>query len=216
VHETVQLDVCRGGVVRTLSVRVDDLHALTPGRYLEVGGGVVNELSYQQARNHGIPARGVYVAHPGYMLRQGRISRGCIIDTVNGVPTPDLDSFVTALAERQHGDDLTVRFYDVAHRSHIKLASLTMDRKWFPAIISERSDPRFAGTDWTTTDLPLPAAAPPTHAPRQGTSRGRQTCRAPALDGAVWAQPPVRPPPAAARRRPSWRSSAGPGRQASC
>ena len=50
VGGTCALDVCRGGVVQAVSVRVDDLHAITPGRFFEVGGGIMNELSYQQAR----------------------------------------------------------------------------------------------------------------------------------------------------------------------
>ena len=154
----LSFEVCRGGRIKAVDLRVDDLHALTPGRYFEVGGGVVNELSYQQARNHGIPARGVYVAHPGYMLRQGRISRGSVIDSVNGVPTPDLESFITAMAARSHGDPLTVRFFDVAHRSHVKLASLTMDRKWFPTAVSQRTDPRFCGAEWSSTELSKPTA----------------------------------------------------------
>jgi hypothetical protein len=68
----VALEVCRGGQRISHSLRVDDLHALTPSRYFEMGGAIVNELSYQQARNHGVAPRGVYVAHPGYMLRQVR------------------------------------------------------------------------------------------------------------------------------------------------
>ena len=50
----VALDVCRGGQRISHSLRVDDLHALTPSRYFEMGGAIVNELSYQQARNHGV------------------------------------------------------------------------------------------------------------------------------------------------------------------
>ena len=98
VGGVLSFEVCRGGRIKAVDLRVDDLHALTPGRYFEVGGGVVNELSYQQARNHGIPARGVYVAHPGYMLRQGRISRGSVIDSVNSVPGPSGGAFADVAA----------------------------------------------------------------------------------------------------------------------
>ena len=55
--------------------------------HLQVGGAALNELSFQQARNHGMPVRGVYVSHPGYMLRQARINKGSIIMAVNGTAT---------------------------------------------------------------------------------------------------------------------------------
>ena len=39
VGGAVDLTVCRGGEELAVSVAVDDLHSLTPSRYLEVGGG---------------------------------------------------------------------------------------------------------------------------------------------------------------------------------
>ena len=154
VGDSVTLEVCRGGARLTRTLRVDDLHALTPSRYFEIGGGILNELSYQQARNHGVPPRGVYVAHPGYTLRQARLARGHVIASVGGVPTPDLDSFVRLMSEVKHGEQLSVKFYDLAHRGHVQLSSLTIDRKWFPLSDSRRSDPRLSGAVWDTQALP--------------------------------------------------------------
>jgi len=132
VGSTIDLCVCRGGELIRTKLQVDDLHALTPHRYVEVGGAVLNELSYQQARNYGMPVRGVYVAHPGYMLRQARINKGSILCAVNGVPTPSLASFVHALDSVAHGERMVVRYFDLGARAHTHLIAVRMDRKWFP------------------------------------------------------------------------------------
>jgi hypothetical protein len=44
---------------------VTDLHCVTPSRLLEVAGGSVHALSYQQARNNRALTGQVYVAEPG-------------------------------------------------------------------------------------------------------------------------------------------------------
>lgn len=49
-------------------VEVTDLHSVTPNCFLELAGGSVHALSYQQARNNRAVVGQVYVAEPGYML----------------------------------------------------------------------------------------------------------------------------------------------------
>jgi len=62
---TVRVEVERGGVPVDVQVAVQNLHAVTPASFVEVGGGTVHELSYQQARNYRAEVGQVYVAEPG-------------------------------------------------------------------------------------------------------------------------------------------------------
>ena len=47
---TVAVTVMRGGKALCRTLRVQDLHALSPTSLLEAGGCCFHELSYQQAR----------------------------------------------------------------------------------------------------------------------------------------------------------------------
>ena len=64
----MRVEVERGGRALSADIQVQDLHAVTPAVLLELGGGAVNELSYQQARNFRASVGQVYVAVPGYLL----------------------------------------------------------------------------------------------------------------------------------------------------
>ena len=61
----VWVAVQRGGQTREVELLVEDLHALSATRLLEVGGCVLHELSYQQARNWNIKPGAVHVAFAG-------------------------------------------------------------------------------------------------------------------------------------------------------
>ncbi|ETO76103.1 hypothetical protein F444_08395, partial [Phytophthora nicotianae P1976] len=62
VGETVEAQFQRGDEQYTATISIQDLHSITPDRYLEIGGGIVHALSYQQARNASLPVGGVYLA----------------------------------------------------------------------------------------------------------------------------------------------------------
>jgi hypothetical protein len=49
---SIELHLERGGQPLVVSLPVTDLHGVTPARMLEVAGGSVHALSYQQARNN--------------------------------------------------------------------------------------------------------------------------------------------------------------------
>lgn len=166
--QTITLEVERGGAPRTLELPVGDLHAITPDRYLEVGGAVLNSVSYQQARNFGIPVGGIYVASPGYMLRRAGIPGGAVITAVGGAPTPTLESFQEAMAALPDGARVPVRFFLVHVPHNEAVAVLTMDRRWHPMQLCARDD---RSGRWPCASAP----APPERAPAApATTRFRE------------------------------------------
>ena len=81
----------RGGGKRKVTLAVQDLHAITPADYLEIGDGVLHTLSWQMARHMNVPISGVYVANPGYMLGVAGIPRGAVLTELDGKPLKNLD-----------------------------------------------------------------------------------------------------------------------------
>ena len=47
--------LCRGEKMVDVQVQVQDLHSITPDRFVEVGGGLVHTVSYQMARSFMVP-----------------------------------------------------------------------------------------------------------------------------------------------------------------
>jgi hypothetical protein len=52
VSKTIELQLERGGTPLTVQLPVTNLHDVTPSLMLELAGGSVHALSYQQARNN--------------------------------------------------------------------------------------------------------------------------------------------------------------------
>jgi S1-C subfamily serine protease len=179
----VELEVERGGAPQVVRLRVADLHAVTPASYLEVGGAVLNTLSYQQARNYGIPAGGPFVASPGYMLRRAGIPRGAVITSVGGQPTPDLAALEAALAALPDGRRVPVRFFRVNSPRTQEVAVVPVDRRWHPMQRCARDD---ASGLWPCEASPPAPSAPPAAGatarfPGSGDRRARELERSLAL-----------------------------------
>ncbi len=162
-HISVQLE--RGGQTRDVSVMVGNLDAITPASYLEFGGAVVHDLSYQLARFFNLPVRGVYVADPGYSLATAGVPRGALISEFNNQPVADISDFAAQLALLGDGDRATVRFVTLQEPANPVVRSVRMDRRWFPADTCHRDD---ASGLWPCTAL---SAGPPPHGPSGGTAQ---------------------------------------------
>ncbi|MDE2197305.1 MAG: trypsin-like peptidase domain-containing protein, partial [Gammaproteobacteria bacterium] len=156
VGKTLAFRLIRGGLPVTVKIAVQNLDAITPASYLEFGGAVLNDLSYEQAHNFNVPVRGVYVANPGYVFGTAGITRAAVITEFDGVPVPDLDTFqkvLTALPDRAHA---TLRYYNLPDARRSILGIITVDRSWYPADRCQRDD---ASGDWPCIDLPPPPPA---------------------------------------------------------
>lgn len=156
VGKVLELKLIRGGAPVSVDVAVQNLSDITPASYLDFGGGTLNSLSYQQARNFNVPVTGVYVANPGYVFGTAGIGRASVITSFDGVRVTDLNEFqqvLTRLPDRAHA---TVRYFSLSNSSHTNLGIVTVDRRWFPAQRCYRDD---AAGVWPCTALPPPPAS---------------------------------------------------------
>ena len=154
----VEMELERGGKFVSAKLPVGDLHAITPSAYADFGDAVVNTLSYQQARHFNVPARGVYVANPGYVFGAAAITRGAVIIDLNGRKTDTLQDFEAGIAQLGDGDHATVRFITIEDPNSSELRAIRMDRLWFPARHCDRDD---AAGLWDCTPLPTGPAPQP-------------------------------------------------------
>ncbi|KAI1312679.1 hypothetical protein EDD11_002878 [Mortierella claussenii] len=160
VGQKIALTVVRGSNSKllTFTFTVQDLHSITPDRFVEVGGGVVNELSYQLAHSYGQPCGGVYVATSGHMLASASAWRKSIIVAVNNIPTPNLDAFIHAISTLPDGARVPTRFYTLQKAFKEKIMIMHVDRHWHKCRVAVRNDKTGL---WDFTDLPPPPPSQP-------------------------------------------------------
>lgn len=155
VGGAVVFDLERGGVPMRVEIEVGDLHAITPSSYLEYGGGILNPLSYHQARNASVAVGGVYVASAGYALGRAGVPRRAVISELAGEATPTLDRFEDILSRQPDDARMLVRFFLLSQPSAENVAVLRNDRRWFSMRHCRRDD---VTGHWPCTDSP---PAPP-------------------------------------------------------
>ncbi|KAJ3085914.1 hypothetical protein HK102_013689 [Quaeritorhiza haematococci] len=156
VGGTVKFKIERGGQEMEFEIQVQDLHSITPDRYVEVGGAKVNNLSYQLARQFCVPVKGVYVTEPAGMFRlDGGSEHGWIISSIDTKPTPNLDAFIAAIQTLHDRERVPVTYYSIADVHTISVAIVNVERHWTGFRMAVRNDTTGL---WDFTDLgaPLP------------------------------------------------------------
>ncbi|KAJ8605882.1 hypothetical protein CTAYLR_000583 [Chrysophaeum taylorii] len=167
VGRTVDIEVERGGKRVCATGVVEDLHALVPSEFVEFGGGVLHSISYQTQRRGNLEENGVYVACAGFVLDAGGVPSHSVITALNEHPTPTLDDFEAAQAELADEDRATIRFYHVGDRFNDQVATIRINRRWFPPLRWVRVDPpsvhhhhhQHDHPCWESREMPAPRSA---------------------------------------------------------
>lgn len=134
VSQRIELQIERGGTPMTVDLVVQDLHSITPDHFLELSGGVLHPLSYQQARNFRFNCGLVYVAEPGYMLFRAGVPRHAIIKKFAGQEISCLEELIAALSKLSRGTRVPLEYITYADRHRRKSVLVTVDRhEWYAA-----------------------------------------------------------------------------------
>jgi hypothetical protein len=123
-----------------VNITVQDLTKITPDCYIEVGGGVVHQISYQMAKSYMVPFEGVFVASAGYMFGHGGVPRKSIITSVNNQPTPTLEAFIDVMNSLKDGERIPVKFFQLSDIDKQSLAIVQVDRRWHGFSLAKRND----------------------------------------------------------------------------
>ncbi|KAI9018755.1 hypothetical protein CLU79DRAFT_837028 [Phycomyces nitens] len=143
VNSTIDLVVSRGqGVLHQLKIKVQDLHTITPNRFIEFGGGILNDLSHQIARSYGLSLNkpGVYVAASGYILGTALALRKSVIVGLDNQAVRNLDDFVNIAKGIPQGERVPIRYYSLSRPLKDKVMILHVDRTWHKFRMAIRND----------------------------------------------------------------------------
>jgi S1-C subfamily serine protease len=145
---SVLLTVWRNGAQLEIPVSTVPLDGKDIQRLVIWAGATLQAPHRAMAAQRGIPPEGVFVAYFFYgspATRYG-LYAGRRITEVDGQPTPDLDSFIRAVAGRE--DRSSVRLKTITWNSATEVITLKLDRHYWPAYELRRTD-----KGWTRFDL---------------------------------------------------------------
>lgn len=140
VNRPIHMLVERRGKETRVDLNVQDLHEITPDRYITFGGAVVHNLSYQQARHLNRPVQGVYIAQTGYVFSTAGIPAGAVITGFNRQPVKNLDDMEHILDGMADQQQAVVSYISFSETRRPQLSVMVMDRHWYPAKKCHRDD----------------------------------------------------------------------------
>lgn len=160
VGESVKLLVQRGGQDVEVECEVEDLHKITPDRFVTVAGGTFHDLSYQQARLYSIAVRGVYVCESAGSFKLENTVSGWIIESIDKRPVPNLKEFIEVMRNIPDRSRVAISYRHIQDL-HTKGTSIVhIDRHWHPKMrMAVRND---ESGIWDFSDLAdaIPAKPP--------------------------------------------------------
>jgi S1-C subfamily serine protease len=128
----VKVTVWRGDAERTLDIRTTELTGVDIDRIVMWAGATLQKPHRAMLAQRGMPAEGVYVGYFAYgspATRYGLFPGRRIVE-VDGVATPDLDTFLKVVAGKP--DRAAVRLRTIAWNNAPEVITLKLDQHYFP------------------------------------------------------------------------------------
>ena len=140
VNQEITIDILRRGKQMSLNMTVENLHDISPDEYIEMGGGILNNFSYQLARQTNLPASGVFVASSGYMLANAGVGRGAIIQSINNQPINNLKDIQEALSPVRQNEHFVLKYIHISAPSKQRIANVRLKTSWHQSRHCKRMD----------------------------------------------------------------------------
>ncbi len=136
----VELTLWRSGAERVLPLDTVPLSGHDIDRVLIWAGATLQEPHRAMAAQRGIRPDGIFVAFFMYGSPASRYKlwAGRRITEVDGIPVPDLDSFIRAVSGRP--DHSSLRLKTVSWNDSVEVITLRLDRHYWPAYELRRSE----------------------------------------------------------------------------
>ncbi|ODV58700.1 Nma111p [Ascoidea rubescens DSM 1968] len=155
VDQNIDIVVQRSGKDFSINCKVQNLHSITPDRYVQVSGAIFHTLSYQMARMFGLPVKGVFICYASGSFRRSN-DTGWLIDSIDNKEIPDLDTFIEVMKSIPDGARVPFVCRHVTDMHSPKVRTTYIDRHWYKTFkLAIRNDE--SGL-WDFVDLgdPLP------------------------------------------------------------
>jgi len=140
VGKEVLLKISRKDEQLEVPIVVGDLHQITPDEFIEIGGGVFNNFSYQLARQTNLAIKGVYIANPGFMFSNAGVRRGAVITQIDETTISNLDDFQTALSKLSQEQYFSVKYVRIGSPNNKLVGNVKFQTNWHSSNRCIRND----------------------------------------------------------------------------
>lgn len=162
----VKILVQRGGEEFDVVVDVEDLHSITPDKYVSVAGALFHDLSYQQARFYAVTLKdqGAYCCEASGSFRFEGSEFGWLVQSVDNKPTPNMDTFIEVMKAIPDRARVVVTYKHLRDMHTLNTSIILIDRHWHRNITLHTRNDITGLWDSKTLAKPSPPVAP---APRK-------------------------------------------------
>ncbi|GME91256.1 unnamed protein product [[Candida] boidinii] len=138
VNNKIKILIERNGKDIIVNLKVQNLHDITPDRYVSVCGAIFNDLSYQLARSYNLPVKGVFIASPTGSFN---IGGGCIggssdtncwlLHSIDNKQVTNLNTFIEIMQKIPDKKLVILKYYHLSDLHVYSSKIITIDYHWF-------------------------------------------------------------------------------------